>query len=391
MLDQLLKLVGKPETETEPTPGVLIPAMSAMYESVAKDAERELAFMAVQFIEQPQFRLAGAEETVRQISDRLKQQVDTLEPMRGDLDREVRGQYGKLIQLIGPLNNSGGITGMMAWKASVTADLFDLLRNYPRKRLQLHVLDMALSVYRKLQSSTPEILREISFCRSTLNDLHTTIAKSTPSGQPIGPGKLVLPDGCADLEQAADLFLANLTPEDLLAFDQAFQKETQKLFHGLATVCLKPNDKALAFREQLLLRAREFLDSRLDRADPAEVFLHYHQAKGGGTALVVDAYDDAMPDLASRGDKSTQELFVLAIPPGPSGDQLKSVVADSIGDVEFTPAPMPDDIVFYREYPGLELTALPQVGDLGRDAYQALRASDHPPHSRMDITWPATE
>ena len=38
----------------------------------------------------------------------------------------------------------------MAGRSSNAATAFELLRSYPRKRLQLHVLDMALSVYRRL-------------------------------------------------------------------------------------------------------------------------------------------------------------------------------------------------------------------------------------------------
>jgi len=386
VLDQLLKLVGKPEADNDSPPGVLMPAMLATFGSVAKDAERELAFMAVQFIEQPQFRLAGAEETVRQISDRLKFQIETLEPMRVELDKEVRSQYNKLIQLIGALNHTGGISGMINWKSSV-ADLFDLLRYYPRKRLQLHVLDMALAVYRKLQGSTPEILREINFCRSTLNDLHAGMAKSLPNRLPIGEGKLVLPVGCTDLEQAADLFLASLSPEDLLTFDQALQKETQKKFRGLATVCLKPNDKAPAFREQLLLRAREFLDSRLDRADPAGVFLRSHPDQSTGGTLIAEAFDESAPDITDRSGKAAQELCVLALPPGENGERLREMVIQTVGEIDYTLAPMPDDIVVYREIPALELSSLPQLGNVGRDAYKSMKTGDHPPHTRIDVTW----
>src|SRR5690606_4784091 len=63
-LEQLFKLIGRPDDETA---GSLHAALTARAQALAKEAEGQLAFMAVTFIEQPQYRLAGAEEAVRQI------------------------------------------------------------------------------------------------------------------------------------------------------------------------------------------------------------------------------------------------------------------------------------------------------------------------------------
>ena len=57
---------------------------------------------------------------------------------------------------------------------------------------------------------------------------------------------MVLPDGCETLDDAADQFLGALAPEDILAFDQALQKDAAKKFRGVANVCLKP-DRTDAF------------------------------------------------------------------------------------------------------------------------------------------------
>jgi hypothetical protein len=223
VLDQLLKLVGKPDCENSLVAS-LVETLTAKYEELIKETEAHLSVMAATFLEVPQYRLPGAEEAIRQISEKLKQQIEGLEPVRADLDKEVRSLYAKLIQGIGAL----GATGLTA-VASRTANansVFDLLRAYPRKRLQLHVLDMALSVFRRLLGNAPEYLREINFCRSSLNEMHATLAKAapTPARAAGAPGKMILPDGCADLDAAADQFLAGLSPEALLTFDQTLQK-----------------------------------------------------------------------------------------------------------------------------------------------------------------------
>ena len=388
VLDQLIKVVGKPDCEDDPNSGSLYPTLAAKYEEVAKEAEGQLAFMAVSFIEQPQYRLAGAEEAVRQIADKLKHQIDALEPLQKDLDKEVRNSYARLFQVIGGLGASSGLGAIGARKSAMTAETLELLRNYPRKRLQLHVLSLALSVYRKLFGNAPEYLREINYCRATLVDMHAILAKAAGgAGEPVGGGKLILPDGCKDLDGAADLFLAGLNPEEILAFDQGFQKDTTRKFRGLAAVCLKPAEKGSHFRDLLLTKARAFLDDRLDKTDPAAAFFRSRPDGPASHPLVGEAFQEAAPDLPPKPGTKPEEIVILAVPPGEAGDKFRALAAEAVPGIDLTPAPLPDDICFYREYPKLELADVPQLGEVGRDAYQQLLAGDHPPHSRTDIPW----
>jgi hypothetical protein len=200
-------------------------------------------------------------------------------------------------------------------------------------------------------------------------------------------GKLILPDGCKDLDAAADQFLAGLAPEDLLAFEQALQKETSRKFKGLGGVCLKPVEKGPPFRELLLTRSREFLDGKLDHSDPAAVFFRYRTADGSAEPLIGEAFGEAMPDLTGRSGVRPDEINVLAVPPGPSGDRFRELAAAVLPNVELSPAPLPDDICFYREYPQIDLADLPQLGDYAREAYLQMASADHPPHARTDVPW----
>ncbi|HEY2909914.1 MAG TPA: tubulin-like doman-containing protein, partial [Gemmataceae bacterium] len=266
LLDQLLKLVGKPDITAPDCGGSLNATLETRYQELCKEGESQLAIMAVTFIEQPQYRLAGSEEAVRQIAERLKRQVDTLEPLHADAIREVKQTFTRLFQIIGGIQQSGA-----GWK--LTAEVIDLLRAYPRKRLRLQILDKSLSLYRKLFGSTPDYLRDIGICRAGLTDMHTAIgAGSATLSNSAGPGRLILPEGCENLEDAADRFLAGLNPADVLTFDQSVQKAIARKFRGLAAVCLKPLEKGPLFRELLLKKSREFLDGKLDSADPAAVF-----------------------------------------------------------------------------------------------------------------------
>jgi serine/threonine protein kinase len=380
VLNQLLKLVGKPDLATD-EPGSLRAALKAHYEALCKDAEGQLALMAVTFIEQPQYRLAGAEETVRQIEERLKRHVETLEPMHTDLLRDLKHSYSRLLQLLAGLS-----TGSGGWKA--TTELLDLLRAYPKKRLRLDILDLSLSTYRKLLGSTPEYLRDIGICRSGLLDMNAAIGAGVAAGgDPAGPGKLILPEGCTKLDDAADRFLSGLNPSDVLAFDHELQREVSRKFRGIAAVSLKPIEKGPPFRAMLLDRARTFLDGKLDSANPADVFFRNRTGGPEDYPLIGEAFNGAAPELSGYTGKKPDELTILAAPADENGVRLRELVATALPGIEFTGADLPDDIVFYREFPRLELTELPHFGEHGRAAVAALAESEHPIHARVDVAW----
>ncbi len=385
-LDQLIKLVGKPDCENDPLLGSLHAVMSARFEELAKETEGHVSVMAATFLEVPQYRLPGAEEAVRQISEKLKRQVDALEPTRVELDKEVCSTYARLFHAIGGLGGTG--LGAMAGRRANAAEVIDLLRTYAKKRLQLHVLDLALSVFRRLVGNAPEYLREINFCRSTLTDMHAGLGKiGGPGSAGDAPGKLILPDGCENLDEAADQFLAALAPEDLLAFDQSLQKDITRKFRGLGNVCLKPVEKGPLFREMLLNKAREFLDAKFDHSDAATVFFRAKTENGTAQPLLSEAFEEAAPALVPNVFPRPYEMVVLGIPPGPDGGRLKELAKVVLPETDFVAAPLPDDICFYREYPQLTLTDLPQLGEYARAAYQQMMASPTPPHARVDVPW----
>jgi hypothetical protein len=393
VLDQLLKVVGRPDCENDPLLGSLHETLTVRYEQLLKEVEGHVAVMAATFLEVPQFRLPGAEEAVRQIGERLKLQIDALEPVRRELDKEVRNSYGRLFQTIGTLNATTGLGALAGRKATVTAEVLDLLRIYPRKRLQLHVLDLVLSLYRRLLVNAPEYLREINFCRASLAELHAALAKTaSSSNELVGHGKLILPEGCKDLDEAADQFLAGLAPEDLLAFEHGLQKEIAKKFKGLGSVCLKPGEKGAHFRELLLARSRAFLDEKLDHSDPAMMFFRYRTEDGSAEPLIGEAFGEAAPELCvTKSGEKPYEINVLAAPSGEAGEAFRELAAQVLPGMDLTPAPLPDDICFYREYPQFLLADLPQLGEFAREAYQSMSTAEHPPHSRIDMNWHAPD
>ncbi len=381
VLEQLVNLVGKPGTE-DPNCGTVAPAINARLESLMKEGETHVAAVAMTFLEVPQYRLAGAEETIRQMGERLKRQVDTLEAVHADLEKEVRSTYSRLIQTLHSLNSSG-IGATVSRKANATESL-DLLRVYPRKRLQMHILEAALSLFRKLLGNTPEFLREMNFYRATLNEMNAALKLPTENSRQ-AVGKMILPDGCDELAGAADQFLAELPPEEIQEFEHSLQKALTRKFRGLGGVCLKPVEKGPAFRELLLNKARDFLDTRLEHSDPAAIFLRSRTQVGTAENILAEAFDEATPELLPTGTRPP-EVSLLGVPPGGAGQQLLELARAALPNQNLTPAELPDDIGFYREFPQVPLTDLPQLSRLALEVYQ-LTGADRPTHARMDVGW----
>jgi eukaryotic-like serine/threonine-protein kinase len=385
VFEQIIRLVGKPTEENE-APGSLEPTVDASRTQLLTEVESSLAAMSVSFIEQPQYRLAGAEEALTQLSERLKNTIEDLEHNRTELAREVRESYGRVFQAIGALGSTTGLGAIAGRRGSLINELLDALPEYARKRFRLIQYNASAALYRTLFGNIPEYLREVGFCRGRLGELSQTLATQGGTKGESGPNMLILPDGCLTLDDAADQFLGVLAPEDILTFDQTLQRELARRFRGLVNVCLKP-EKSADFLTLLTSHAREFLDARLERTDPATVFLRYRGGDAAGKQLLADAYAKAAPEVSGVAGPPPMEAAIFAVPTGSSGAEVRAIMADTCPGIEFIPAPLPDDILIYRECPRVELTALPQLASHAREAYEAQLTADAPPHTRADITW----
>ncbi|HET6574426.1 MAG TPA: tubulin-like doman-containing protein [Fimbriiglobus sp.] len=383
VLDQLLKLVGKPDAERE-APGSLEVAVQEREKKLVAEIERSLAAMAVAFIEQPQYRLAGAEEAFTQICDLLRTTVAELEKNRRVLNREVRELYLRLFHLIGGLGSSSGLGALNMFKAAIPGELIDGLRTYPVRRMRLAQLDAALSAYRTLLANIPEYIRDVNYCRTRLGEMSQALGAQAAADVGIGPGRMVLPEGCQTLDDAADQFLGSLPPEDILSFDQKFQKDLAAKFRGLANVCLT-KDKVDDFLDLLTGMARAFIDERMERTDPATMILRWRGDGAEASKLLAEAYAGAAPALSV--ETAAADTVVLAAPVGEAGDRLRQLAAEACPGVAFVPAPLADDVLIYREQPLAELSELPQMIDVAREAYDSQIASEQTPHSRIDLAW----
>ncbi len=384
-LDQLVKMVGKPDAERSAGNATFRGLVDAAGVKLQAEIEGRLSTAAVGFIERPEYRLGGAEEALGQIAERLNDGIERLEVECKRREHEATLTFGKLFPLIGTLAGSG--FSLVGRRAAVTQELTALLRDFPRQRYRAILLSAAVSLFRKLRDGLPEYTRDVVYCRTRLTELADQLAAAPASDPDAEPGAYVLPVGCPDLSAAADLFIADLPADELKAFDAGLQADLDRKFHGLVNVCLKA-DRLPRFRDLLANATRAFVDARLGKADPAEALARYRGSGNDCLVVLEEAYTAAAPGVTPTA-KPQVEATILAAPDGPAGDQLRRLVGEANPDVEFIPATLPDDLVIYREYPRVGVGDLAQMGDLPRAAYEAAAGTDKPPHARVDVPWAA--
>ena len=389
VLDQIVKLVGKPDSEASAATPSMMVFIEAEASKATLETEAHLSEIAVSFIEQPQYRLAGAEEALNQIAGRLKEAIESLEAEYGPLRRAVAESFARLFPLIGNLNSTGGFGVLVSRKSTITAELVETLAAYPRKRHRYLIISAALTLYRGLLGNMPEYIRDVGYCRTRLESIAGILDLERTTDPNSESGTYILPSGCADLNAAADRFIAAMPSDEISEFDRGLQTQIEAKYGKLVNLCLNP-DRCGEFPPMLSLAARTFLDRRLEKADPAEALALYRGSGAECEAVLSKMYDDALPTLFGPGAKPPPlEATLLAAPEGPAGDRLRRLAAVANPGIEFIPAVLDDDIVLLREFPRMPLAELPQLGDDGRAAYQSQRSADQSPHSRIDVLWRA--
>src|SRR5438552_12981368 len=199
---------------------------------------------------------------------------------------------------------------------------------------------------------------------------------------PDAPG-LLLPDGCATLDDAATQLIDALSREERRAYDRDAQAAIQARLGGLVTLCLTAADAAAQLGPVMVERARAFVASRMDAGGAVATFLaRFADAASAGRELAA-AFEAAEPAFGTFG---TPELAALAVPAGPQAEAFRALAERSLVPLELIPSSSPADVALVRERPAVPLTALPAMGLDALEAYRLLtRADGLPPHARTDV------
>jgi serine/threonine protein kinase len=404
-MDNLEKLLGIPDECRPPSvePSMLETALGTAAETIAEECDQKLAELVVRLFEEPLYRLAGAEEAVRQLTKCVQQSLESQEALLRELQERTVSVHQKLHALLESPRPQSPTASTPRWRSpftrrvappppvptSTAADFLDLLSSYAKCRYQSMMLMTINSLYVRLRGYLSDQMREIGFCRHRLTELADLIKERSATSPSVRPEDQVLfPEGCANLGDYLRRLETDLSQDDILDFDEQVQKIVRRQFRALVHVCMASSHVIRTLAPTLLQEAESFLGPRLQGANVAELYLaRYPDTDEGRSQLANDllsAYDEAAPELASPA--ADQEVCLITVPPGQAGDRFRALAQSLFPKAMLVSSDCSDEILIFRGCLHLNLADLEQLGPVGQAAYRSGTAQDHAYlHSRSDI------
>jgi hypothetical protein len=363
---------------------------------MAGEYEQKLAELVVRLFEEPPFRLAGAEELIRQLGACVQRALESQEPLCRELEERTFKVYQRLhVVLEGRTPATTQTTPRWLFGRRTPqvnkpgSEIVDLLRAYAKCRYQLLLLQYVNGLYVRLRGYLSDQMREIGFCRTRLMELAELVrARLSAVAAPALAEETLLPAGCNNMDAVATKIDSSVSAEDLLHFDKQAQALLVSHYHGFINVCMAPSAVIAALTPGLIQEAENFLEPYLQGADVASMYLaRYPQGTEGDLRLKEDlqaAFEQAAPALGSV--PTEREVSLIAVPAGESGDRLGELAACLFPQARLVMSNCDDELLIFRSYHRLDPTETDQLGEVGEEAYRKRTAQDpYLLHSRIDV------
>ena len=381
-LAEIEALLGR---TTSAQPASLVEALTKAANTLEPELGDQLADIALATFSAPQFRLTGADGTVRDcLLNALAEAARNQKALAEESAEQAAELHQQVVALQTKLSQSSQWWGK---RAKPAADLFEALRRYARVGCQALTVQHVADLYAGLVLQLPRYLRDVACCQPRIAQFLQRFADVGAGGQPpahLGLGQYLLPGGCRTLDEAATHLLAGLTPEELLDLNQNVHALLSKKFQQQIHVCTASATFFKELEEEVYDQVAAVAEAQLSKAHAAEVYLDLHPDDGPMLADLTAAFSEANPKLA--GLPSSRQLCLLAVPPGPEGKYFHTIAARTLADRKLVQVASTNDIVFYREHPYVPASALPPLGPGDLEAYHQLLATDQfTPHNRTDI------
>jgi serine/threonine protein kinase len=376
-LDRLTKLFGPPASpaKREPTPGE-----AAVQEAAAAAAENfavELSVLGHALVEDPQFRLAGAEEVLRQFLATTDRLLGTYLDDAAAADARAVAGY-ELLALYSHFER-----GM---RKPTAQEITEALRQFPRARYQAFTYRQLAEIYRAVREVLAQQLANVVEAKTRMEAAAMTLEPDPVELIP-GPRRL-MPPGCLGVADAVQRFLTVVQDEDLAEIDRRTQTALEPEIGGLFQACFNSSGGGAEAALRILREeTRSYLDTRLGEVDLAAMFSERFRNKHLAEQGLAQAYAEAEPEWIGNGPWAGRELVVVSAPGGTSGQPVRELLVRALPVAGLTIAESRDDVTIYREYPSVPLSAVPHLGPAGEMAYKNLpEANQASAHARLDIT-----
>jgi serine/threonine protein kinase len=382
---QLERVVGNPaELSLQSEPAILDEALRQEAEVAVQTWQPLLDRFTFELMEQPEFRLAGAEEACRQAIRLIEQTLEQHETLCQELSEKAVKAYDRLQYLVAafPEIAKGGRKAPAA-----LAELAELLKVFPKWRYQSLVLRRLTFTYTSLRGHLSDQIREAGFFRLRFGELLTHLQRpgsrefsATPAN-----GALLLPPACAGLDQAISHLLPEMTPEEWTALDGQMQDLVREQFRSFKFVCTNSAQILRSLGDAMLTRTETVVAGRLTGTGAVDAFFARYPDADAAREGLIQAFDEAVPGLVSAAVSPGEETVLLSVPVG-GEHRLGPLTAGALPQACLVSHANPDDLIVYREDNRFTFTDLELLEAAGEEAYQQMLSVPHfTPHTRIDI------
>jgi hypothetical protein len=376
-VQRVVTLFGPPRETPGRGPGPLAQAVAAEADKLAAEASAQIAELVPALLDTPGFRVSGAEEVARRLLLAVEQQLTAARGLVAPTEGKAAAAYDRL------LHYTSAHKGV---RKPTAGELAESLREYPECGFEAVLSKQLVAVYQAVLDTLVARLNDLGHCRKRLEEYQIHMAAEAETPLPAAVPDALLPPGCTTVEEAAQKYLGSLDDQDLNALEQRFQQRVSEAMGGLFEACVNSADGPEVMFRLLRDTARDYLTERLGEVDLAGMV----RAKAGSPTAVAEALDRALaaasPAVAGRGPWAKNEVCVFASPAGPGGEPLAQAAAALLPPTAVL-ANTPNEVLFYREWPRVPLSALDQLGPAWEAAYRAAAdLTQTTAHTRTDIT-----
>jgi hypothetical protein len=384
VLQQLDELLGNPAGTTllQP-PGQVESLLRDEAEPCVRRWEREFQRLIGQLVEDPRFRLAGAEEAIRQLVLTIEQLLRHHEPLAHDFSEKALNGYERLKCL------ANGIADAKAKRRAgpPAVEAAELLRLYPRWRYNALILWALQYTYTSLRGYLSDQLRELTFHRLRLGDLlqYFDSPEVSATDEREVSGTVVFPPGCGNLEETLRQLVSKPSAEEWKEVDSKVQALLQRQFTGLGHVCTHSTNLLKKLGPAMVAEVVPLVEARLAASVVTDMYLERYPEGDKAQEGLRRAFAQAAPKIAEGAQAKEKELALVACPAGAADPRFLALVETAMPGAQMNCGPA-DEIVIYRELENLTCPDFEQAGPEAEEAYQQMMKVAHfTPHSRIDI------
>lgn len=374
---KLLQYVGMPDDRSmQRSIGTVEVLIQEAAEQLAQDVHPRMMRLATTMLEHPDYRFVGAEQVVKQMISRFSGLIDQYEAHSTKLNDQAIEAYENVYLYINAPKHP---------RRPVGSEAVESLRNYPTWRFQSLVLRHVCRIYLDAIRALEQQQNDFVFCRQRLAEMIQQLINHKDAYVP-SPERTLLPAGMPSIDSAIEVLQQSITDQDMRNFDKKLQQVIEKEYNTLLNVCQSSDTLLTNLLATIEQHGFEFISKRLSSTHPLDLFFARYKDLKTASQAMNWLYEQSVPPLNLIPSERV-ESFMMACPSGAYADQMLHIVKNALPNAPTEVVQSEDEILFYREYSQVPLTALVQVGTIGEDAYNtALEGTT--PHFRYDVpTW----